>query len=77
MPTLKEMRLKRGVMTKAAANALNMSRQAYYQQEQHPWTLKFYQAKALCDFLHCDPSEISDFYLPEEVDEINDDGDAA
>ena len=64
MQTLRGVRELRGVTQKAAAEYLGVARQTYakYENKQEKMTVE--QAKAVCDFLHC---EVTDVFLPEEV----------
>lgn len=64
MQTLKSVRELRGVTQKAVAEHLGVARQTYanYESKQEKMTVE--QAKAACDFLHC---EVAEVFLPEEV----------
>lgn len=64
MQTLRAVRELRGVTQKAVAEHLGVARQTYasYENKQEKMTVE--QAKAVCDFLHC---EMADVFLPEEV----------
>lgn len=64
MQTLKELREDRGVTQKAVANHLGVSRQTYNRYENNQEKMTIQQAKAACDFLHAD---ISDIFLPAKV----------
>lgn len=64
MKTLKEFRTKRGITQKAVAEYLGVSRQTYNRYENMQEKMTIEQAKAVCDFLRCD---VSDIFLPEEV----------
>jgi putative transcriptional regulator len=64
MQTLKEVRERQGVSQKAVAEHLGVVRQTYanYETKQEHMTIE--QAKAVCEFLHC---EVADIFLPDEV----------
>lgn len=63
MQTLKEVRKQRGVLQKAVAEHLGISRQTYGKYENNQECMTIGQAKAVCEFLHCD---IDDVFLPVE-----------
>lgn len=64
MKTLKEFRTKRGITQKAVAEYLGVSRQTYNRYESMQEKMSIEQAKAVCEFLKCD---VSDIFLPAEV----------
>ncbi len=59
MQTLKSVRELRGVTQKAVAEHLGVARQTYanYESKQEKMTVE--QAKAACDFLHCEVADVS------------------
>lgn len=61
---MKEVREKRGVTQKAVADYLGVYRQTYNRYENNQERMTIEQAKAVCDFLHCN---VADIFLPEEV----------
>lgn len=63
MKTLMQVRKERGVTQRAVADYLGVSRHTYrrYESEQEKMTVG--QAKAVCNFLHCD---VADIFLPDE-----------
>lgn len=62
--TLRGMRELRGVTQKAVAEHLGVTRQTYASYESKQEKMSVEQAKAVCEFLHCD---LADIFLPEEV----------
>lgn len=58
MQTLKEAREGRGIMQRAVAEALNITRQTYAKYEENPRIMPVYQAEAACNFIGCDINEI-------------------
>ncbi len=64
MKTLKEIRESHGVSQKAVASHLGVARQTYAKYETRQERMTIEQAKAVCEFLHCD---IADVFLPEDV----------
>ena len=61
MQTLREARKERGVLQKAVAEHLGVSRQTYSRYENAQENMTIEQAKAVCKFLHC---SIEDVFLP-------------
>lgn len=64
MRTLRDVRELRGVTQKAVAEYLGVARQTYANYESKQEKMSIEQAKAACEFLHC---ELADVFLPEEV----------
>lgn len=58
MQTLKEVRKQRGVLQKAVAEHLGISRQTYSKYENNQERMTISQAKAVCEFLHCDIDDV-------------------
>ena len=60
--SLRDARMDRGITLKAAAKALNLSRQTYARLEEHPEKMTIEQAVAACDFIGVD---IDDVFSPD------------
>lgn len=58
METLREARERRGIKQNAVADAIGVSRQTYATYERYPRTMRIEAAKAACDFIGCDISDI-------------------
>ncbi len=58
METLEQARKSRGIKQKAVADAIGVSRQTYATYERYPRTMRIEAARAACDFIGCDISEI-------------------
>ena len=56
--TLKEIREARGVKQVAIAEHLGITRQTYASYEENPRSMTINQALAVCEFLHCEVSDI-------------------
>ena len=59
MDTLKAAREKRGIMQKAVADAIGVTRQTYAAYENDPRNMSILHAKAACEFIGCDINDIS------------------
>lgn len=64
MKTLKEIREAKGIKQIAVANHLGVVRQTYANYEANPQDMSVDQARAVCDFLGCD---LSDIFLIKDV----------
>lgn len=64
METLREARERRGIKQNAVADAIGVSRQTYATYERYPRTMRIEAAKAACDFIGCD---ISDIFFGDDV----------
>ena len=58
METLEQARKRRGITQKAVADAIGVSRQTYATYERYPRTMRIEAARAACDFIGCDISDI-------------------
>lgn len=58
MTSIKEIRKSKGVMQRAVADHLGVSRQTYRKYENHQEVMSVSQAIAVCEFLGCDVDQI-------------------
>ena len=58
MASIKEIRKSKGVMQRAVADNLGVSRQTYRKYENHQEVMSVSQAIAVCEFLGCDVDQI-------------------
>lgn len=58
METLEQARKRRGITQRAVADAIGVSRQTYATYERYPRTMRIEAARAACDFIGCDISDI-------------------
>ena len=64
MTTLKEAREARGIMQHSVADAIGVTRQTYAKYEVDPDMIRIRDVKKACEFIGCDPTELS-FFAPE------------
>lgn len=68
MSRVKDVRKERGIKQNAIAEHLKITRQTYARYEDNPELLTIGQARAICEFLHCD---MNDIFLQKDVNLIN------
>ena len=58
MSKLRDYRVERGIMAKAAAQHIGVSYQTYHKYEDNPGLMRIEDALKLCEFFRCDIDDI-------------------